>query len=37
MEKGIRIFGTSKEDTEYVKAVVGAKRARQRRYFLFIQ
>nr|DAS75651.1 MAG TPA: hypothetical protein [Caudoviricetes sp.]DAU93818.1 MAG TPA: hypothetical protein [Caudoviricetes sp.] len=37
MEKGIKIFGTSKEGTEYVKVAVGVKRARQRRYFLFIQ
>nr|DAT34841.1 MAG TPA: hypothetical protein [Caudoviricetes sp.] len=37
MGKGIRISGTSKEDIEYAKEAVGVKKARQRRYFLFIQ
>nr|DAV03734.1 MAG TPA: IGR protein motif [Caudoviricetes sp.] len=37
MGKVIRISGISKEDTESVKEAVGVKKARQRRYFLFIQ
>nr|DAS87701.1 MAG TPA: hypothetical protein [Caudoviricetes sp.]DAY21810.1 MAG TPA: hypothetical protein [Caudoviricetes sp.] len=37
MEKDIRIFGTSKEGTEFVRVAGRVKKARQRHYFLFIQ
>nr|DAX90422.1 MAG TPA: hypothetical protein [Caudoviricetes sp.] len=37
MEKGIRIFGISKEDIESVKVVGRAKKVRQPLCFLFIQ